>query len=129
MVSTAIASYNATTDALKKAGLPFDGKLQKTLSEFPTEAAYITTAYDSGFLLQNHLYTLMGERAYLNSIKKFYKNNAYKNAGAEEFLICFSGAQRKLIENWLSGDAIISAPTYLMTLATENLEGLTLLRH
>lgn len=63
-----------------------DGKILRSLNEFPSELAYNALVYGKGCLLFLQLREELGEELMLTLLQEYYRRFAYRNATSEDFI-------------------------------------------
>ncbi len=110
IIASSYDTYLYGTEVLGKTA-PFDGVMRRATYDFPSEAAYVITAYDKGMLMNNCLYNLLGESGYLNCCRAYLVDNRYRLASADDYISAFPDC-RPLINCWLDGRVRIGAANY-----------------
>ena len=68
IISNAYDTYVYAFEVLNKVE-EFDGIMRRAVYEYKNEAAYVITAYDKGMLMNNCLYNILGEKAFLTACR------------------------------------------------------------
>lgn len=110
IISNAYDTYVYAFEVLNKVE-EFDGIMRRAVYEYNNEAAYVITAYDKGMLMNNCLYNLLGEKAFLTACRNYLDDNRYKIATAENFVSSFPDCA-PLINCWLDGKVLIGGTNY-----------------
>ncbi len=83
----------------------------RAVNEYDTEPEYTFCTYVKGVLMYESLYTLIGEKAFINGLKIYYQNNAYTNATPDDLISAFSEASGRDLTNffssWIDGKVVI----------------------
>lgn len=82
-----------------------DTSMNRPLSEYG-EYEYVVLTYDKGLLLFHTLRETLGDRRFFSALRKYYAAYSGKNALPEE-LAGFFGGGGKLVESFVSGEAVI----------------------
>lgn len=81
-------------------------------NEYSTEPEYTYCTYVKGTLMFESLYQLMGEKAFINSLKEYFIANKYQNSNPEKMILSFEKCYKKdltnFFESWLMGKVIIN---------------------
>ena len=89
----------------------FDTSMQRSLNEFKTEPEYVNLIYTKGVLMYDTIRSSVGEKNFLNALKIYYKNFAFKIARGDDLVNCFESEcgrkLRGLFESYLTGKVVI----------------------
>lgn len=83
----------------------------RAVNEYATEPEYTYCTYVKGVLMYESLYQLIGEKNFIESLKVYYSDNAYKNVKPESLILAFEQVTEKDMDNffssWTSGKVVI----------------------
>ncbi len=83
----------------------------RAVDEYDTEPEYTYCTYVKGVLMYESLYQLVGEKAFLNSLKEYFSANKYTNATPDDLIAAFETTTGKDMHNffssWLTGKVVI----------------------
>ena len=83
----------------------------RAVDEYNTEPEYTYCTYVKGTLMYESLFSLVGEKKFVKSLKLYYDNNKFKNAQTYDLINAFSTAtgsdMTSFFESWIKGKVII----------------------
>lgn len=83
----------------------------RAVDKFGTEPEYTYCTYVKGVLMFDSLYQLVGEKAFIKSLKYYFENNKYTNAKPSDLISAFEEITKKqlnnVFESWISGKVVI----------------------
>ena len=89
----------------------FDSSMDRDLYHFTGDMEYTYVTYVKGVLFFDNLCETVGEKAFLKSLKYYYKQNVYKVATKEDMIGAFETVTHRGLENffssWLDGKVIL----------------------
>jgi hypothetical protein len=110
-VRDAQINYALFSDVLADVNKTTDTTMTRALSEYSSEREYYYMTYVKGMLMFDTLYKSIGEKAFLNCIKRYYTDNMFKIAGGADIIASFKRAGKRVdtfFSAWLDGKVIIA---------------------
>lgn len=110
LAAQATENYRAYYDVYDRVFGTADTRMTRHLKDFISDYEYRSIAYDKGMILFHTLKTSMGEKTFVNALKKYYEGCKYKIATPADMTTAFekSGVDVKgLFESFLTGKAVI----------------------
>lgn len=115
-----VTRENAITDALKEYRSYYDvygsvlgrtdTKMTRNLKDFINEYEYQCLAQDKAVVMLDALHKSVGEKKFFSSLKKYYAENKYKIATAEDFISAFEKTGldvQGFFDSFLQGKAVL----------------------
>ncbi|MBR6779344.1 MAG: M1 family metallopeptidase [Clostridia bacterium] len=79
--------------------------------QYSTEPEYTYCTYVKGVLMYDSLYNLVGEKKFVQSLKKYFENNKFKNTTPENLIMAFEeindGDYHNFFSSWIDGKVVI----------------------
>lgn len=110
LAAQATENYRAYYDVYGRVFGTADTRMTRHLKDFISDYEYRSVAYDKGMILFHMLKTSLGEKTFLNAMKKYYSSCKYKIASPADMIAAFekSGADVKgVFDSFLTGKAVI----------------------
>ncbi len=89
---------------------PIDTSM-RAVNEYSTEPEYTYCTYVKGVLMYESLYQLIGEKAFIKSLKTYFENNKFSIAMPNDLFNAFNSTCKKDLTNffssWINGKVII----------------------
>lgn len=104
-------SYLAIKNSLENLGYKKDPVMNRNLKDFNSSAEYVMIAYNRSELMIDALYSFMGDKKFFKTLKKFVKDNCYKQASLDGFVSAFEKKKKgakALLSEFISGKRLIS---------------------
>lgn len=83
----------------------------RAVSEYDTEPEYTYCTYVKGVLMFESLYSLVGEKDFINSLEAYYQQNKYTNATPEDLIACFElecdTDFSSFFSSWIDGKVVV----------------------
>ena len=83
----------------------------RAVNEYNTEPEYTYCTYVKGALMYDSLFSLIGEKNFINALKIYFKNNQFKNATKADLINSFEESCKQNLSNffdsWLNGKVVI----------------------
>lgn len=112
MLSGMQENYNLFVSVYSDVLGSVDTSLTRNISEYPTSPEYTYCVYVKGTLMYDSLYQLIGKKHFINALKLYCKNYAYKISTPECLIACFEKSTKTNLENffncWLNDQVIIN---------------------
>ncbi len=84
-----------------------DSSMNRSLTQFTDQMNYSYLTYVKGELMFEALSNVIGEKAFISGLKKYYKAYKFKIASADDLISCFEAASKKelkgFFDSWLTG--------------------------
>lgn len=97
---SAKSNMQSYRDMAAKINIPIDENMDRGLDEFSNSIEYTYKTYVKGMLLFNYIYEVIGNDKFIDSMRKYYKENLFKTEVQPEDLI-------KKYESKLNGISLI----------------------
>lgn len=110
LAAQATENYRAYYDVYGRVFGTADTRMTRHLKDYLSDYEYRSIAYDKGMILFHTLKTGMGEKKFLNALKRYYDACKFKIATPDDLIAAFekSGVDvRGLFESFLDGKAVI----------------------
>lgn len=105
-------NYALFVDVLKSLNENDDTTMTRKLSEYGSEREYVFMTYVKGMLMFESLHKSLGEKAFLRSLQKLYKDNLFGIVSEADVISAFSEGTRKDLNSffraWLDGKVVIA---------------------
>ena len=99
-------AYKTYADVQKRLFGKVDTSMDRKLSEYESEFAYVNIAYHKGLMLFDSLRSALGDKRFFGGLKKYYSEYGGKIAAPEDFVRCFSGKGAKdVVQSYVQGGA------------------------
>ena len=112
-LNASLSSYLLFSEIYESVYGSFDSKMSKNLSSFSGDMDYTYVTYVKGVLFFDSLEDLIGEKAFINGLKRYYTQNVYGIASKEDMIACFEFCSRRNLESffdsWLNGKVILQS--------------------
>lgn len=83
----------------------------RAVNKYNTEPEYTYCTYVKGVLMYDSLYSLIGEKCFIKSLKIYFENNKFTNATKLDLISAFEKASEQNLSNffdsWLNGKVVI----------------------
>lgn len=112
LISNASQTYNFFIDVYSQVYGSVDKSMNRNLKEYKTEPEYVYITYVKGMLMFDSVRECVGKNKFIKALKRYYKDNKYKNTTPEKLISTFEkscGTKLKnYFQSWLSGKEIIA---------------------
>lgn len=83
----------------------------RAVNEYETEPEYTYCTYVKGVLMYESLYSLVGEKKFIKALNRYFEENKYTNATADDLIEAFSASTgsdlQSFFDSWLKGKVVI----------------------
>ena len=112
LVGDALSSYVLYVDVIQTLRGDVNTKMNLAVNEYQNDYEYSYMVYVKGVIMFDSLKNMVGEKNVLNGLKKYYQDNKFGLATAEDFFVAFEKAchtdLREFFNGFLNGTTIIS---------------------
>lgn len=113
IVDDALSSYVLYVDVIKTLRGEINTQMNLSVNEYQNDYEYSYMVYVKGVIMFDSLKNMVGEKNLVSGLKKYYHDNKFKIATAEDFYVAFESAchqdLRTYFNGFLNGTTIISA--------------------
>jgi len=113
LVGDALSSYVLYVDVIKTLRGEVNTQMNLAVNEYQNDYEYSYMVYVKGVIMFDSLADMVGEKNVVLGLKKYYQDNKFKVATAEDFFAAFEKAchkdLREFFNGFLSGTTIISS--------------------
>ena len=109
-VQDALKEYRSYYDVYGSVLGRTDTKMVRSLDKYVSEYEYKCLAFDKAVVMLDTLRKAVGERAFLDGLKEYYRHNTYGMARAEDFISAFERVGLDVngfFESFLQGKAVL----------------------
>ncbi|HEY8443874.1 MAG TPA: M1 family metallopeptidase [Clostridia bacterium] len=103
----ALQSYLVYVEMHKNVHGEVDTSMNRPTYSYKTEQEYVYMTYVKGALMFYNIRNIIGDKAFFDSLKKYYDRNKFKLAAPEDLIGAFEDASKKDLEGvfnaWLEG--------------------------
>ncbi len=89
LIDSSLKTYHAFCDVWKKLFDKVDTSMTRSLKDFSSEYEYVNIAYVKGCIMHDTLRESVGDDKYFTALKRYYKENSFKNARPENLVGAF----------------------------------------
>lgn len=113
LVSDALSSYVLYVDVIQTLRGDVNTKMNLAVNQYQNDYEYSYMVYVKGVIMFDSLKNMVGERNVVEGLKKYYQDNKFGLATAEDFFVAFEKAchkdLREFFNGFLNGTTIISS--------------------
>ena len=113
LVGDALSSYVLYVDVIKTLRGDVNTKMNLAVNEYQNDYEYSYMVYVKGVIMFDSLKNIVGEKCVVDGLRKYYQDNKFKIASAEDFFLAFEKAchkdLREFFDGFLNGTTIISS--------------------
>jgi aminopeptidase N len=109
-IDKAKKSYLNIRESLIYLGNTLPPVMERNLKDFSTASEYVMIAYNRSEIMFDDIKRELGDEKFFKFVKKFIKDNAYKNVTAKDFekaLLKKSKSAVKIFKEYVSGEKMI----------------------